>query len=533
MANQETGQGLPLAEVADEMLAETVEATSAEDAAQAAVADEVLAKVAAGVVEGDGLPEHTGPPTVAVLGGWLAGQECPPEVWAEANERLGPVVSSLIADDTEAWLTSLRANGVVHFMIRTEPSLHGVAGERQSIPISASLTIEDLDKAWQDYRKGQPPDRRTGFPLTPVVRAWLHRPTVVEPERRRRGILPRDTALRMNHRLPGFDTPPPSRPGLVEVPEVEVPEVAHLPGLVPDRPPLPVLLDLYDRALQGAHTSKRGVASVAIRLFIESLLSLPAHARDGELHRLVLPVREVVGEWLAWKIEHYRPHETRGGGALRRALAAVRDMAVDMPRRDGKTGQGGWYYPVMISAVEGLLLDNRLEIIMRLPQGSGVGPPVDRQMLRKLGKTNSAAYRAHLALCCEWDRVGGHRGKLILPTRPVVLRNSVGQLLSGRGDVLLDRSGRPVTSHNDRRAVQMGEREPNPARTAYHAYDADGVLALCYNLDTVPADNRRHYLDSAVRALETMEQAGACVIERLNESPQSRGLPWRIMPGGG
>ena len=527
MANHETGQGLPLAGRTDEMLAETVEATSAEDAAQAAAADEVLAKVAASVVEGDGLPEHTGPPTVAVLGRWLAGQECPPEVWAEANERLGPVVSSLIADDTEAWLTSLRANGVVHFMIGTEPSLHGVAGERQSIPISASLSIEDLDYAWQDYRKGQPPDRRTGFPLTPVVRAWLHRPTVVEPERRRRGILPRDTARRMNHRLPGFDTPPPSRPG-----PVEVPEVAHLPGLIPDRPPLPVLLDLYDRAAWSANTSKRGVPSVAMRLFVEALLSLPSHARDGNLHRFILPVREVVGEWLAWDLRHYRPQETHGGGALRRALAAVRDMAVDMPRRDGKPGQGGWYYPVMISAVEGLALDNRLEIIMRLPQGSGVGPPVDRQMLRKLGKTNSAAYRAHLALCCEWDRVGGHRGKLILPTRPVVLRNASGQLLSGRGDVLLDRKGRPVTSHNDSRAVRTGEREPNPARTVYQPYDAYGVLALCYNLDTVPADNRRHYLNSAVRALETMEQAGACVIERLNESPRSRGLPWRIMPAG-
>ena len=71
--NRKTGQGQTLAEVADEMLAETVEATSAEDAAQAAVADEVLAKVAASVVEGDGLPEHTGPPTVAVLGGWARG----------------------------------------------------------------------------------------------------------------------------------------------------------------------------------------------------------------------------------------------------------------------------------------------------------------------------------------------------------------------------------------------------------------------------------------------------------------------------
>ena len=308
--------------------------------------------------------------------------------------------------------------------------------------------------------------------------------------------------------------------------------MAHLPGLVPDRPPLPVLLDLYDRALQGAHTSKRGVASVAIRLFIESLLSLPAHARDGELHRLVLPVREVVGEWLAWKIEHYRPHETRGGGALRRALAAVRDMAVDMPRRDGKTGQGGWYYPVMISAVEGLLLDNRLEIIMRLPPGVGRGAAGGPPDAPKTGQDQLGCLPRPPGAVLRMGPGRRALGKLILPTRPVVLRNSVGQLLSGRGDVLLDRSGRPVTSHNDRRAVRTGEREPNPARTVYHAYDADGVLALCYNLDTVPADNRRHYLDSAVRALETMEQAGACVIERLNESPQSRGLPWWIMPAG-
>ena len=45
------------------------------------------------------------------------------------------------------------------------------------------------------------------------------------------------------------------------------------------------------------------------------------------------------------------------------------------------------------------------------------------QGLHALGKQSAPAYRAFLYLACEWDRYGGHNGRLVRPTRPEVLRD--------------------------------------------------------------------------------------------------------------
>ena len=65
-------------------------------------------------------------------------------------------------------------------------------------------------------------------------------------------------------------------------------------------------------------------------------------------------------------------------------------MFVDMP-------QGGLYYPISPLAISGLKLEDQLAMIVCLPSGSDVGPPVDRTILRQLGKVSGPAYRAYLA----------------------------------------------------------------------------------------------------------------------------------------
>ena len=356
------------------------------------------------------------------------------------------------------------------------------------------------------------------FPLAPVVKAWQERPQLVEPERRARGIIPA-TFARRNHRLPFLSNPqPPALPGYVESDITQ----AHLPGLIPDRPPLPALLSLYDRA---AAPLRRGRgAALSLRLFIESLLSLPVAARDGRLHELRFTIREVAGEWLGWNLKDYRPTGAQKGMALRRAVNEVRGMFVDMP-------QGGLYYPISPLAISGLKLEDQLAVIVCLPSGSDVGPPVDRTILRQLGKVSGPAYRAYLALCCEWDRVGGHNGRLIRPTRPGVMRSSGGHVVDNQGNVLLGKGDRPVNSPYHPNAVRTGRSEANPARFKYREYSSDDLIGICYPAEVLTRDSDlRKYKHRARKAIIDIVAMGGCTIERLGSNPRNDGLPWRVMP---
>ena len=356
------------------------------------------------------------------------------------------------------------------------------------------------------------------FPLAPVVKAWQERPQLVEPERRPKGIIPA-TFARRNQQLPLPSNPqPPALPGYVES---DVPQ-AHLPGLIPDRPPLPALLSLYDRA---AAPLRRGRgAALSLRLFIESLLSLPVAARDGRLHELRFTIREVAGEWLGWNLKDYRPTGAQKGLALRRAVNEVRGMFVDMP-------QGGLYYPISPLAISGLKLEDQLAMIVCLPSGSDVGPPVDRAILRQLGKVSGPAYRAYLALCCEWDRVGGHNGRLIRPTRPGVMRSAAGHVVDSQGNVLLGKGDRPLSSPYHPSAVRTGRSEANPARFNYREYSSDDLIGICYPTEVLTRDSDlRKYKLRARKAIIDIEAMGGCTIERLGSNPRNDGLPWRVMP---
>ena len=158
-----------------------------------------------------------------------------------------------------------------------------------------------------------------------------------------------------------------------------------------------------------------------------------------------------------------------------------------------------------------------------------VGPPIDRRMLRKLGKQSAPAYRALLYLACEWDRYGGHNGRLVRPTRPEVLRDPTGHVLEATGTVALEQDRRPATSPHHPLAVHTGGRELNPARSRYPGYEGDALIGLCYQIDGIPNDQRRKYLTRAVKTLEYMQSIGAVSIERMNPG-WKHGLPWRIMP---
>ena len=469
---------------------------------------EIITEIADHLIKSEGLLPDTPRPTLADLETWYEAGQCPSTVLANAGDRMAKLlgeVSPWPCWEEPITLCQLSQDGSITWT---------------SIPIvSMDWTLRTNITNLYDEWRGIPESKRPLFPLSPIVRAWLNRPQEVQPERRRRAILFKDATNRTAP-LPGFDAPvqPPTQPGLVKI---SAPAMAHLPGLVPDAPALPALLRLYDR-VQGMEKGRRGAVPIPMRLFIEGCLSLPAGDRDGRLRQMRFTIREIAGEWLAWDLGSYRPSGESTGGALKTALGQLNQLYVDMPNQ-------GWYYPLLLEAVQGLNLNSQVAIMSRLPSGSGVGPPIDRQMLRKLGKQSATAYRAYLYLACDWDRYGGHKGRLVRPTRPEVLRDPAGHVLDATGTVALEQGRLPATSPHHPRAVQTGGRELNPARSRYPEYDAYDLIGLCYHIDGIPKEHRRKYLVRAAKTLEYMESVGAVFIERQN--PERRhGLPWRIMP---
>ena len=259
-------------------------------------------------------------------------------------------------------------------------------------------------------------------------------------------------------------------------------------------------------------------------------MAVPVAARDGHLYRITsgdgrpFTIREIAGEWLQWKLDNYRPAHKYTGEALKRALRRLRDLEIPMGTH------GGFYYPLMLEAVEGWGLNHRIAFLARLPEGSNVGPSVDRNVLRILGKRSEPAFRAYLALCFEWDRYGSRNGKLILPTRPIAKRDTQGRILDAQGRIITGADGVPVKSPYDRRAILTGEREPNPARNRYPEYWADDLVFLAFRNLAPPGSTRRVQQMRARRAVELIEKVGGCTIERRGSNSNNGLIPWRPMP---
>ena len=424
-------------------------------------------------------------PSQAALAVWIAGGGCPTRTLDAVVRRLAPAELAPDAARVSGWAFG----GLIVWW----------DGESHHIP---ATLIQAAAHTQQDSA------------LVPLVKAWQRsRPKQVEPQRWRNGIVPQFLATR-TPMLPGFErVEAPTLPSLV-VPTPDTP--AYLPGLEPDSPPEPALLLALFDAGGGLGVARNGLASVDIRVFLEVLLGHPPAERDGQLKETVYSVSEIVEDWLQWKRRNYRVTGRTTGGALREGLRRLRDIAIPMNDR------GGFYFPVMVSAGQGWNLDDKIAFVTRLPP-SRVGPRVDRHVLRRLGKRSGPAYRAYVNLCFEWDRYGGHNGKLIRPTRPVVRRAEGGQVVDAHGQIITTRGGKPVYSPHDRRAIKTGQREDNPDRKRYPDYSADDSVFLFYG----PGHRDPKYRERTDKHAELGEKAGAWTIEKLGDSPTAR---WRIMP---
>ena len=334
------------------------------------------------------------------------------------------------------------------------------------------VSLNIIHAAWE--RWGRPFGIKHA--LAPFVRAWSKFPNPIKPNTRDdRTLSSRIAHVDVSDRRTDTLFTPATH---LVVPSEG--EQGVLPGW-PDRtrrhPVLP--LALYDLGL-GATKNRGGGAPLALRLWVEAILSVPMEERDTP-HPVSMEVDLRTMRKRLWP-KSWRGYNT---DRLRRTLEDV-STALDTweaawPWHDPTTGQSGTRRIVLISDI-GKSLDDVMRIIVDLPPGAATGPQVP-STLGEWGAKDAAAYRALLNLAFEWYEPG--------------------------------RTHMPVGNRDNRHWARVHD----PSR--YPQFNEQDVIDLAY--PTTKDSNQRRALQEAMRALKTLEAAGEL---RLLGKPGD----WRILP---
>ena len=325
------------------------------------------------------------------------------------------------------------------------------------------------------------------------------------------------------------------------LPELPGPSVAAdgdgwLPGLEPGPGPLAKLpaLDFLHAGGLEAFKPGRG-APWPLRIAYETLIDVPAAARNGGISRLEYPLRGDGDATLeAMLYPEGRLNLSRDWEKFRAALDVVDRFSVPA---DG--GMSAWF-PIRVRSVpvrDGGVL--RLDV--SLPPESNKGPRILRRVLRRLGARSYPQWRAWLALAYLWDRsaVNGH---WVRATRPRVARDSGGRLVDATGAVILHTRGKqrgaPVTKWADQRAVLLdaegrpvptaGEaaRERNPNASLHPWLEAADIMALGYPPERgLSASGIRNRKQRVLKDLAAFEAEWLIVFEAHPD-----GQRWRVLP---
>ena len=184
-------------------------------------------------------------------------------------------------------------------------------------------------------------------------------------------------------------------------------------------------LALYDLGKGTAQTRGRG-APLALRIFVEAVLSVPLH--DRTLNRPVAPPRQRFGDLL--KALYPNPgfyRRSRHFAAIYEAAKSLESARVPWEHPDGSGAMRRVVYARDLPR-DGRL-DDWVQFVVDLPPGSERGVLVDRTALRKAGVESASSYRLALSLAFWWhdpgkmrtptQRGGKGRGKLWRQTRQV------------------------------------------------------------------------------------------------------------------
>ena len=169
--------------------------------------------------------------------------------------------------------------------------------------------------------------------------------------------------------------------------------------------PTPALpLGLYDLGVGDAVERRGRGAPLALRLWIEAVLSVPLDVR--RLNELVV-MEVTLRELLARLYPGRRPSPAEYWPRLQAAVEALESPQARIPFEDPVTGEGGLQRVVLVSRIPrgpGALGD-KVRLIVDLPPGAHEGPIVSPN-LAWWGVKAAAPYRALIGLAFRWWNPG-------------------------------------------------------------------------------------------------------------------------------
>ena len=250
-------------------------------------------------------------------------------------------------------------------------------------------SLEQVHERWVQLNPGT-------HPLAALVEAWQNRPRPAVRNKRPDRIFPA--------RL-GMVDPSDRRAGRLFTPALHSPDGQQtLPGFEREiiGPALP--LALYDLAASKAERRGRG-APLALRIWIEAVLSVPLGARDypSSMSVTLRDLLKALYPGRTPKPNEYMPR-------LEAAVNALDSPAARIPWEDPVTRRGGLRRVVSVTDIPRGpgKLDDVLTLTVHLPPGTGAGPVVSPK-LAHYGTKSAAKYRALIGLAYSWFDPGRTR----------------------------------------------------------------------------------------------------------------------------
>ena len=381
-------------------------------------------------------------------------------------------------------------------------------------------------------------------PLTPLVRAWLHRTRELAPIQRPDAILAEPLRTARTRRiapaavtgfvakdasLPGLDRTAVGDLGQATLPGFEVPESRIVPALPLTVPP------------SNTRESKVQLMAQAI-----SFGGMMAFDRGERIYADEVRIRTTLGDFKRWLFARDWKRSI-AIPMIRDALIACDSIYLHLPDR-------GVDWRLVAADVLPTLdtkLDEEIPLRIRLPEGSHHGPKIDTRPLPALRTSSAAAWRAWIRLAYIWDLAKGNNGgRRVYATRPAAMRNPKGHILDAKGNVVTaaehapvkrkdgylswPKGDKPVTDFRHPKAVIVGE-ERNPRAELVPALRSDEIVHLTFDdaprqgekrgrhpLPAIQHNVFRKRLNDGKVALTRLETDGLVVIERLPEG-------WRIL----
>ena len=263
-------------------------------------------------------------------------------------------------------------------------------------------TIIPIGDLWESYRQAVDAGEEMRWPLAPVVRAWQQRPRPVEPSRR-------TTERVIPARLAMASTPSQRNARLLFSPAAHArygPDGKQMvmPGFAkPDTPSPALPLALYDLGAGPAISPGKG-APLALRMFVEAVLSVPMDERErGQPVAMSVSLRE----FLAWLYPTRTPSPAEYWPRLMAAIEALDSWDARIPLYDPQTQRSELRRVVSVGGIPRGpgALDESVRIIVDLPPGSGHGPQVSDN-IRSWGVKSAPAYRLLINLAYQWHNPG-------------------------------------------------------------------------------------------------------------------------------